>query len=189
MWLYVMCHHSLCDLIITHLPRNSYSLQLMKFTRETIIRKIWFQFVIFQVLCASNEDHSVVEPLLPPEGAKIGEQVSFSGWAWKTLSEIYLPLLLPIAFCGSICTSPNYLLLGNFEKLRACLIKAYSKVCFTIHSVKTLLTLQALIHHQSPEIDQSMWCVRAWHPLMQTHLKSHSVDSLVGNRIRCVTSR
>lgn len=31
------------------------------------------------VLCASNEDHSVVEPLLPPEGAKIGEQVSFSG--------------------------------------------------------------------------------------------------------------
>ncbi|XP_043813979.1 aminoacyl tRNA synthase complex-interacting multifunctional protein 1-like isoform X5 [Manihot esculenta] len=31
------------------------------------------------VLCASNEDHSVVEPLLPPEGAKIGERVSFSG--------------------------------------------------------------------------------------------------------------
>ncbi|GMI80290.1 hypothetical protein like AT2G40660 [Hibiscus trionum] len=31
------------------------------------------------VLCASNEDHSVVEPLLPPEGAKPGERVSFSG--------------------------------------------------------------------------------------------------------------
>ncbi|KAJ9176013.1 hypothetical protein P3X46_014506 [Hevea brasiliensis] len=31
------------------------------------------------VLCASNEDHTVVEPLLPPEGAKIGERVSFSG--------------------------------------------------------------------------------------------------------------
>ncbi|XP_031372312.1 tRNA-aminoacylation cofactor arc1 isoform X1 [Punica granatum] len=31
------------------------------------------------VLCASNEDHSVVEPLLPPEGAQIGEQISFSG--------------------------------------------------------------------------------------------------------------
>ncbi|XP_020540966.1 aminoacyl tRNA synthase complex-interacting multifunctional protein 1 isoform X3 [Jatropha curcas] len=31
------------------------------------------------VLCASNEDHSVVEPLLPPEGAKIGERISFSG--------------------------------------------------------------------------------------------------------------
>ncbi|MED6184250.1 hypothetical protein PIB30_045644 [Stylosanthes scabra] len=31
------------------------------------------------VLCASNEDHSKVEPLLPPEGAKIGEHVSFSG--------------------------------------------------------------------------------------------------------------
>lgn len=33
----------------------------------------------FQVLCASNEDHTVVEPLLPPEGAKIGERVSFTG--------------------------------------------------------------------------------------------------------------
>lgn len=31
------------------------------------------------VLCASNEDHTVVEPLLPPEGAKIGERVLFSG--------------------------------------------------------------------------------------------------------------
>ncbi|CAN8317691.1 unnamed protein product [Cochlearia groenlandica] len=31
------------------------------------------------VLCASSEDHSVVEPLLPPVGAKPGERVSFSG--------------------------------------------------------------------------------------------------------------
>ncbi|XP_021828521.1 probable methionine--tRNA ligase isoform X2 [Prunus avium] len=31
------------------------------------------------VLCASNEDHTLVEPLLPPEGAKPGERVSFSG--------------------------------------------------------------------------------------------------------------
>ncbi|XP_044462683.1 aminoacyl tRNA synthase complex-interacting multifunctional protein 1 isoform X2 [Mangifera indica] len=31
------------------------------------------------VLCASNEDHTVVEPLLPPGGAKPGERVSFSG--------------------------------------------------------------------------------------------------------------
>ncbi|RYQ84646.1 hypothetical protein Ahy_B10g104098 isoform C [Arachis hypogaea] len=31
------------------------------------------------VLCASNEDHSKVEPLLPPQGAKIGERVSFYG--------------------------------------------------------------------------------------------------------------
>ncbi|CAL9236362.1 unnamed protein product [Arabidopsis halleri] len=31
------------------------------------------------VLCASSEDHSVVEPLLPPAGAKPGERVSFSG--------------------------------------------------------------------------------------------------------------
>ncbi|KAK9283258.1 hypothetical protein L1049_011494 [Liquidambar formosana] len=31
------------------------------------------------VLCASNEDHTIVEPLLPPEGAKVGERVLFSG--------------------------------------------------------------------------------------------------------------
>ncbi|KAL5720822.1 hypothetical protein ACHQM5_013453 [Ranunculus cassubicifolius] len=31
------------------------------------------------VLCASNADQTVVEPILPPEGAKIGERVSFSG--------------------------------------------------------------------------------------------------------------
>ncbi|GMI70199.1 hypothetical protein like AT2G40660 [Hibiscus trionum] len=35
------------------------------------------------VLCASNEDHSIVEPLLPPEGAKPGERVSFSGIGGK----------------------------------------------------------------------------------------------------------
>ncbi|KAG5388890.1 hypothetical protein IGI04_030431 [Brassica rapa subsp. trilocularis] len=32
------------------------------------------------VLCASNEDHLVVEPLPPPAGAKPGERVSFSGY-------------------------------------------------------------------------------------------------------------
>ena len=37
-------------------------------------------FFSLQVLCASNEDHSVVEPLLPPAGAKPGERVSFSGY-------------------------------------------------------------------------------------------------------------
>ncbi|WOK96715.1 hypothetical protein Cni_G05422 [Canna indica] len=35
------------------------------------------------VLCASNEDHTVVEPLAPPEGALLGEQVSFSGYDGK----------------------------------------------------------------------------------------------------------
>ncbi|KAG5415486.1 hypothetical protein IGI04_003053 [Brassica rapa subsp. trilocularis] len=32
------------------------------------------------VLCASNEDHLVVEPLPPPAGAKPGERVLFSGY-------------------------------------------------------------------------------------------------------------
>ncbi|KAL2558423.1 Nucleic acid-binding [Forsythia ovata] len=31
------------------------------------------------VLCASNQDHTAVEPLIAPEGAKIGECVAFSG--------------------------------------------------------------------------------------------------------------
>ncbi|GAB2210684.1 hypothetical protein Drorol1_Dr00015966 [Drosera rotundifolia] len=35
------------------------------------------------VLCASNEDHSVVEPLLPPEGARVGERVQISGHEGK----------------------------------------------------------------------------------------------------------
>ncbi|KAG0475397.1 hypothetical protein HPP92_015083 [Vanilla planifolia] len=32
------------------------------------------------VLCASNQDHTIVEPLTPPEGVKIGERISFSGF-------------------------------------------------------------------------------------------------------------
>ncbi|KAI0501835.1 hypothetical protein KFK09_016780 [Dendrobium nobile] len=32
------------------------------------------------VLCASNQENTAVEPLIPPEGAKIGERVSFSGF-------------------------------------------------------------------------------------------------------------
>jgi len=32
------------------------------------------------VLCASNADHTAVEFAVPPEGAKIGERVSFEGY-------------------------------------------------------------------------------------------------------------
>uniref|UniRef100_A0A0E0JQD6 tRNA-binding domain-containing protein n=1 Tax=Oryza punctata TaxID=4537 RepID=A0A0E0JQD6_ORYPU len=35
------------------------------------------------VLCASNQDHTVVEPLIPPEGAKLGERISFAGFDGK----------------------------------------------------------------------------------------------------------
>ncbi|CAL9071416.1 methionine--tRNA ligase, cytoplasmic isoform X1 [Musa acuminata AAA Group] len=35
------------------------------------------------VLCASNQDHTVVEPLIPPEGASLGEKISFSGYDGK----------------------------------------------------------------------------------------------------------
>uniref|UniRef100_A0A0A9AEQ6 Uncharacterized protein n=1 Tax=Arundo donax TaxID=35708 RepID=A0A0A9AEQ6_ARUDO len=36
-----------------------------------------------QVLCASTEDHTVVEPLIPPEGAKVGERILFAGFDGK----------------------------------------------------------------------------------------------------------
>ncbi|KAM7274751.1 hypothetical protein ACFE04_016617 [Oxalis oulophora] len=32
------------------------------------------------VLCASSEDHTIVDPLLPPQGAQIGERILFSGF-------------------------------------------------------------------------------------------------------------
>lgn len=32
-----------------------------------------------QVLCASNDAHDQVEPILPPEGVPLGEKVSFEG--------------------------------------------------------------------------------------------------------------
>ncbi|KAG2601595.1 hypothetical protein PVAP13_5KG603100 [Panicum virgatum] len=35
------------------------------------------------VLCASTEDHTAVEPLIPPGGAKIGERISFAGFDGK----------------------------------------------------------------------------------------------------------
>ncbi|KAK1265394.1 putative methionine--tRNA ligase [Acorus gramineus] len=35
------------------------------------------------VLCASSEDHTTVEPLCPPEGAIIGECISFAGYEGK----------------------------------------------------------------------------------------------------------
>eukprot|EP00752_Nemacystus_decipiens_P008790 g7844.t1 len=31
------------------------------------------------LLCASNDDHTIVDPLSPPEGAKVGELVTFDG--------------------------------------------------------------------------------------------------------------
>ncbi len=32
-----------------------------------------------QVLCASNDAHDQVEPILPPEGVPLGEKISFEG--------------------------------------------------------------------------------------------------------------
>ncbi|KAH7654076.1 Methionine--tRNA ligase protein [Dioscorea alata] len=35
------------------------------------------------VLCASNQDHTVVEPIVPPEGAAIGERILVAGYDGK----------------------------------------------------------------------------------------------------------
>lgn len=45
-----------------------------------VSRAVYVFGFCFQVLCASNEGSTIVEPLLPPEGAKIGERVSFAGY-------------------------------------------------------------------------------------------------------------
>lgn len=34
---------------------------------------------LLQVLCASNDAHDAVDPIIPPEGAAIGERVTFEG--------------------------------------------------------------------------------------------------------------
>ncbi|KAL6530391.1 hypothetical protein OROHE_014744 [Orobanche hederae] len=82
------------------------------------------------VLCASSEDHTIVEPLLAPEGAKAGECVTFSGHDGKPeevlnpkkkqLDKIYPHLFtddkgvatfkgVPFMTCSGPCTSsiPN----------------------------------------------------------------------------------
>ncbi len=33
-----------------------------------------------QVLCASNEDHTVVDPVIPPEASNPGDRISFEGF-------------------------------------------------------------------------------------------------------------
>ena len=37
------------------------------------------------MLCASNEEHTAVDPINPPEGAAIGERVTFEGCAGPQL--------------------------------------------------------------------------------------------------------
>lgn len=32
-----------------------------------------------QVLCASNDAHDQVDPILPPEGVPLGEKITFEG--------------------------------------------------------------------------------------------------------------
>merc|ERR1712125_303402 len=39
------------------------------------------------VLCASNDDHSKVQFVIPPEGSKIGERVAFDGYEGEPESE------------------------------------------------------------------------------------------------------
>lgn len=40
------------------------------------------------VLCASNEDHTKVEPLAPPEGAVVGERIMFEGYTGEAEAQL-----------------------------------------------------------------------------------------------------
>jgi len=39
----------------------------------------WYCLPVPQVLCASNEAHDQVDPILPPEGVPVGERITFEG--------------------------------------------------------------------------------------------------------------
>lgn len=41
--------------------------------------RAWLAYLV-QVLCASNEAHDEVEPVLVPEGVLVGERITFKGW-------------------------------------------------------------------------------------------------------------
>ncbi|XP_047983549.1 uncharacterized protein LOC125224224 [Salvia hispanica] len=60
-----------------------------------VVEKADFEAPLF---CASSKDHTVVEPLIAPDGAKVGECVTFSGLDGKQLDKI-APL------CYLRCTS------------------------------------------------------------------------------------
>ena len=53
-----------------------------------------------QVLCASTEDHTAVEPLIPPEGAKIGERISFAGSVYNLFKGSFVQLAF--MFCLAV---------------------------------------------------------------------------------------
>jgi hypothetical protein len=40
------------------------------------------------VLCASNDAHDQVDPIIPPEGVPLGERVAFEGYANAPLPEV-----------------------------------------------------------------------------------------------------
>ena len=40
------------------------------------------------VLCSSSDDHSVVDPIYPPEGAAIGEKITFEGYTAEPEAQI-----------------------------------------------------------------------------------------------------
>jgi hypothetical protein len=41
-----------------------------------------------KVLCASNDAHDAVDPIVPPEGAPVGTRVTFEGYSGAPLPEV-----------------------------------------------------------------------------------------------------
>eukprot|EP00798_Chlamydomonas_sp_ICE-L_P022930 gene22930-30109_t len=64
------------------------------------------------VLCASNDTHDIVDPVIPPEGVPNGERITFEGYDKEPLPEInpkkkILDRLLPDMKTDGAC-APNY---------------------------------------------------------------------------------
>jgi len=47
------------------------------------------------VMCAGNEEHTIVEIMRPPEGAKVGERVTLEGNPAGEMSQDYQEVLNP----------------------------------------------------------------------------------------------
>ena len=86
----LVCLSFFCSSCFLFLQVCTFTYFLPAFSDVNVVRVFFHSFdkresykfdlnTCIQVLCASNEDHTIVEPLLPPEGAKPGERVSFSG--------------------------------------------------------------------------------------------------------------
>lgn len=49
-----------------------------------------FALMLLQVLCASNDTHDAVDPVIAPEGVPNGEKITFEGFTGEAMAEVGL---------------------------------------------------------------------------------------------------